>query len=171
MKMKLPRRTASPTALNVAVVAIFAVAVAGCSSPTAPVADPLVVISPLQLSGALVFFGGESVNGETIQMGQMQGKSTRFQATLTDASGPALGRTVQAQSQRPGGGSGMMGGFNQAPLHLYDDGTHGDPTPETASTATTTPRGSTACTWRTPRLVNITTSSSELATTNSRPTI
>lgn len=100
----------------------------GCNSPVAPdnsIPDP--ALAALQLTGAALVVGGQVVNGQTMQAGQMQGTSTLFKATLRGANGaPALGHSAQVQYRTPGGGPGsMMNG--QGLLHLYDDGTHGDP--------------------------------------------
>lgn len=104
---------------------VFAAAIAiGCNSPTAPEVAP--TLTGLRLTGAQVVVGGQVVNGQTMQPGQMNGASTFFQATLTGPNGAALGEHVQVQYQTPGGGmGGMMGG--EGILYMYDDGTHGDP--------------------------------------------
>jgi hypothetical protein len=77
----------------------------------------------LTLSDATVSVGGQTVNGQTIQHGHMQGTNTFFQARLHDGNQPALGQTVQVKYQWPGG-MGMM--HRQGTVTLYDDGTHGD---------------------------------------------
>ncbi|MGD8329622.1 MAG: hypothetical protein PVJ49_09295 [Acidobacteriota bacterium] len=82
----------------------------------------------LQLSGAQVMVGGQVVNGQTMQPGQMHGDSTFFQATLTGPQGPAVGDTVQVHYQIPHGGMGGHMGSGDGYMYLYDDGTHGDPT-------------------------------------------
>ena len=94
-------------------------------APAGPALTP--TLAALTMSGAQVFVGGQVVNGQTLETGQMHGDSTLFQAMLRDGNGgPALGHTVQVEYQTPGNGhGGMMGG--QGLLHLYDDGTHGDP--------------------------------------------
>ncbi len=109
--------------LGVALLAAFAL---GCSSPMAPET----VQSPpsFQLTNAQVRVDGMVVNGETLQMGEIKGSSTFFEATLMGPAGPAAGHTVQAQYQVPHHGPGnMMGGPDQGLMTLYDDGTHGDP--------------------------------------------
>ena len=85
------------------------------------------MLTALRLTGAQVVVGGQVVNGQTMQAGQMPGSSTLFKATLTGPNGgPALGQNAQVQYQTPGGGPGGM--MNQQGLmNLYDDGTHGDP--------------------------------------------
>lgn len=120
------RRTqtrAHPYVARLVVVLAAAIAIA-CNSPTAPEGPQM--MNALRLTGAFVMVGGQVVNGQTMQSGHMNGGSTFFQATLTGSNGPALGKNVQVRYQTPGGGmGGMMGG--EGILHLYDDGTHGDP--------------------------------------------
>jgi len=108
--------------LGTAIVVIAASAI-GCNTPTSPDIAEIA----LQLINPQVMVNGQSVNGQSIQMGQMVGTSTFFQATLMDAGGPAPGRTVQVQYQVPHHGPGMMGTPGQGTMVLYDDGTHGDP--------------------------------------------
>jgi hypothetical protein len=77
------------------------------------------------VSEAKVQVNGETVNGETLPQGQDLGDSTRFEATLVGLDGPERDLTVQVEYERP---DGMMMNADGTML-LYDDGTHGDPTP------------------------------------------
>jgi len=105
----------------------FLAAAVACSSPTAPEAPEPIAQAALRLTGAQVLVGGQSVNGQTMQAGHMEGGATLFKATLLGpGNGPAVGHTVQVQYQTPGGGPGGMMN-QQGVMNLYDDGTHGDP--------------------------------------------
>jgi hypothetical protein len=115
--------SSSRTRLARSVVVVVAASAIGCNTPTSPDVSEAV----LQLVNPLVMVNGQSVGGQTIQMGQMTGNSTFFQASLTVAGGPAPGRTVQVQYQVPHQGPHMMGAPGQGTMLLYDDGTHGDP--------------------------------------------
>jgi len=127
--MTTPGNDLFSAATRVAATLAFATLVIACSSPTAPQSDPPVQAAQasLAISGAQVLFNGQVVNGQTMHAGQMNGGNTLFRATLTHQNGsPAPGQTVQVHYQFPGNGMGsMMGG--DGILHLYDDGTHGDP--------------------------------------------
>ena len=116
-------RSGSLPKLAITLIAAFALS---CNSPVAPeTAQPP---PPLLLTNAQVSVEGVVVNGESFQMGHINGSSTFFQATLMGPEGPAAGHTVQAQYQVPHQGPGnMMGGPGQGLMTLYDDGTHGDP--------------------------------------------
>lgn len=100
----------------------FVILFAGCgggggSSPTAP------ANRTLMLSSASILVDGQPVpSGGTFHHGR--GAATRFEARLTDQGHPAPGYRVEIQFQRPGGMMHHAGAF-----FLYDDGTHGDPTP------------------------------------------
>ena len=91
----------------------------GDSSPTAP-GTPV-----MQLTQADLQVGGESVAGQTLGPGHGQGQHTFFMAELMLDGAPAPGHEVWVKFDRPGG----MMGMNQGQFRLYDDGTHGDPTP------------------------------------------
>jgi hypothetical protein len=106
-----------------AVVALTALALFGCSggsnSPTVP-GTPV-----MQLTQADLQVGGASVAGQTLRPGHAQGQPTFFMAELMMDGAPAPGHEVWVRFERP---QGMMG-MSQGQFRLYDDGTHGDPTP------------------------------------------
>lgn len=122
-------RTSSGRSGSVSLLAIAFLALSplGCNSPTAPDAG---MQPQLRLNGALVEVNGEVVNGESFQVGQMTGASTFFQATLMGPNGTVPGEAVRVQYRVPHQGpGGMMDGPAQGLMTLYDDGSHGDPTP------------------------------------------
>jgi hypothetical protein len=77
------------------------------------------------LSEAKVQVNGETVNGDTLLQGAPLGDNTRFEATVVGPGSSEMGLTVQVEYDRP---FGMMMG-QQGTMRLYDDGSHGDPTP------------------------------------------
>jgi len=95
----------------------------GRSSPTAPSA--LSSSGVLQLASADLLVDGQSVNGMTLMPGHGNGEPALFMAELMMDGAPAPGHQVRVQFDRP---MGMMGS-NRGQFMLYDDGTHGDPTP------------------------------------------
>ena len=127
--MKPIRSWMSLTAVAILSLSLLA---AGCGGSETPMSPQQVAqmgqLAPtvlLTLSEVTVSIGGQPVNGQTIEHGQMQGTNTFFQAMLHDGDHPALGQTVQVKYQWPGG-MGMMQQQNQGVVTLYDDGTHGD---------------------------------------------
>lgn len=111
-----------------------ALALSACSGDSSSPTDPGVTNAGLQLASAEV-----QANGEEYQAGSggtfhhehdgAQGGSTLFEATLTRDGAPATGPEVEVHYETPmGHGGGMMDGGTGS-FHLYDDGTHGDPTP------------------------------------------
>ncbi len=127
------RRTfLSSSVLPAAAILAMTVVAIGCNStnsPTAPQMDAAAIpqVAQLTLSEAMVIVNGQTANGMTMSPSQAQGTHTRFQATLTSSSGPAVGQSVRVSYQRPQGMTGMMGGSSGV-MTLYDDGTHGDET-------------------------------------------
>lgn len=115
--MTLKRRVLY-TAGALATLALFACS-GGGNSPTAPGAPVM------QLTQADLQVGGKSVAGQTLGPGHGQGQSTFFMAELRFGGVPAPGHEVWVRFERPGG----MMGRSQGQFRLYDDGTHGDPTP------------------------------------------
>lgn len=106
---------------------IFGIAfgLAGCGgggSNGSPVAPP---VTSLTLSSATIAVNGQAVtNGMSIHRSTLPGGNTRFEARLMDGSQSAVGDQATARYERP------MGMMNQnGTMRLYDDGTHGDPTP------------------------------------------
>lgn len=99
----------------------------GSFSPTDPGAG-----AQLSLTGATIQAGDRQYQGGgggTFQHdhGGGQANATRFRATLERNGVPATGGDVQVRFDTPMG-PGMMGG-GTGTFRLYDDGTHGDPTP------------------------------------------
>lgn len=116
-------RTPHPLLLAIAVSVLVLTACGGDggSSPTAPGPDRTLALTEASLT----------VNGQPVQSGETfphqheaGGGTTRFEATLMDRNGPALGHRVEVRFQRP---DGMMHGSGV--FRLYDDGTHGDHVP------------------------------------------
>jgi hypothetical protein len=109
--------------IRLTVVAALPLLLVACAGPTSPVAPRAM---GYWMASTQVIVAGASVNGMTMSRGQLVGDSTFFQGTLTGPSGPVPGETVQVLALTPHG-PGMMLGQNV--MTLYDDGTHGDPTP------------------------------------------
>jgi hypothetical protein len=84
-----------------------------------------VTAKALELVEADLQVGGQSVNGSIMQPGHGNGQPALFRARLTSNGQPATGHQVWVKYDRP---MGMMGG-TRGQFRLYDDGTHGDQTP------------------------------------------
>ena len=78
----------------------------------------------VRLAGADLLVDGRSVNNAVIQPGS--GTSTLFTATLVDPADTSRMRTVE-MDYPVHSHMGMM--EDRSTLKMYDDGTHGDPTP------------------------------------------
>ena len=98
----------------------------GGSSPTDPGMPTLSLTAASVAAGSEQYQGGTSGTFHQGTNGQAGG-TTRFEATLVQNGVPAIGHDVEVTYDMPMGG-GMMGA-NRGAFHLYDDGTHGDPTP------------------------------------------
>jgi len=126
--MRFLRSWMSLTAVAVLSLGVLAVGCGGSETPMSPqqMAQPgqVTPTAELTLSNVTISVGGQTVNGQTVQHGQMQGVNTFFQVKLHEGDHPALGQTVQVKYQWPGGMGMMMG--QQGIVTLYDDGTHGD---------------------------------------------
>jgi len=125
--MKSLRSWMSLAAVAVLSLGVLAAGCGGSETPMSPQqmaqAGQLAPTAELVLSNATISVGGQTVNGQTVQHGQMQGANTFFQAMLHEGDHLALGQTVQVKYQWPSG----MGMMNQQGLvTMYDDGTHGD---------------------------------------------
>jgi hypothetical protein len=94
----------------------------GGSSSGGPV--PAAGGSTVQLAGADILIGGQSVSGATITQGA--GPSTLFTTTLVDPANTTQVRTM-SMDYPAHSSMGMMGYMDT--VQLYDDGTHGDLVP------------------------------------------
>ncbi len=126
--MRFLRSWMSLTAVAVLSLGVLAAGCGGSDTPMSPqrMEQPgqLTPTAELTLSNATISVGGQTVNGQTVQHGQMQGENTFFQAMLHEGDHLALGQTVQVKYQWPSSGMGMMN--RQGLVTMYDDGTHGD---------------------------------------------
>ena len=109
----------------VALTITVSVSMLGCSggSPTAPLQP--VPNTAFQMTSADLLVANQSVNGMTLVPGHGNGEPGLFEATLMMGGTPGSGHEVWVRFERP---MGMMGG-SEGQFRLYDDGTHGDPTP------------------------------------------
>jgi len=96
---------------------------AGCSDGGSTSTSP--ATPRFEVASAAVVVDGQVVNGQSIPM-HHDGTPTRFEARLHIDGQPVAGGTVYCQYDRPGGMGGMHG---QGTFTMYDDGSHGDPTP------------------------------------------
>lgn len=95
----------------------------GTASPTAPAESVMV------LQTASVSVNGQNVTNSSWNPSSDPAQSTRFEARLLRNGMPAIGEMVYVTFDRPQGMGSMMGMNRQGRFALYDDGTHGDPTP------------------------------------------
>jgi len=118
--------------LSMAVLASVVVVLAACggggggSSPTDPGMPTLSLTAASVVAGDQQYQGGSSGTFHQGTSTQAEG-TTHFEATLIRDGVPATGHDVEVTYDMPMGG-GMMG-HGHGTFHLYDDGTHGDPTP------------------------------------------
>lgn len=91
----------------------------GGSSPAAPLPNSLV------LSSVTVTMNGQPItDGMSVHRSTTAGGNTRFEAHLMDGAHAAIGDQADVRYERP---MGMMS--SSGTMRLYDDGTHGDRTP------------------------------------------
>lgn len=122
------KKTRALSALGVGALLTLAVACSGDGrSPTDPGMP-----ATMSLSGAAIEVDGQRYDAGTAgsfehHHGGQPAGSTRFEAHLTRDGVPVSGQTVRVAYEMPTG-HGMMG-RSTGHFPLYDDGTHGDPTP------------------------------------------
>jgi hypothetical protein len=82
--------------------------------------------SDIVLSEATAKVNDQSLDGQTLRVGQNENGNIRFEARLVDHNAnPAPNHQVRVEYEMPG--MGMM--HRRGTFMLYDDGTHGDPVP------------------------------------------
>ena len=110
----------TPFSLSASVVFLLLLAIAGCGGDD-EVTGP--GDSGAILTDAFAKVNGQSINGQTIHIGQNLDGTVRFEACLLDSRGNQVSNhNVRVEFDMPG--MGMM--HHRGDFLLHDDGTHGD---------------------------------------------